>query len=119
MPTGYVPWLIAVAVAAPVGTLLMGAVAGRYRLWITIPLLALAGIAVLASWYMASMFVSAAQLGDDGTTDIATGAGLVILGVPALLAVLVLLYAGAGIGRLIYRSTRPPMTVAATSSVAV
>ena len=91
--------------------------AGRYRLWIAIPLLAVAGTAVLACWYVASMFASAAQLGADDTTDIATGAGLVILGAPALLAVLALLYVGAGIGRLIYRSSGPAMTGLASPAV--
>ena len=63
------------------------------------------------------MLASASQPGADETTDIATGAGLVILGAPALLAVLALLYAGAGIGRLIYRSSGPPMNGATSPAV--
>lgn len=112
IPTGYQPWLATSGAASVLGTITLGAWVGRLRLWSAVPLMALSGGGVLGCWYVAMMAASTPADADGSVTDLATGAGLVLFGTPAVAGLLVLLYAGALIGRVTGRARDRGLPVA-------
>lgn len=93
--------LAVLASLAVMGTLALGFVLGKRRLWVHVPLAAGVGTALLAVLYVAAMVAFADP--NDSTTDNAAGAGLVIFGVPTALGLAVLLAMPAAVGWLVAR----------------
>lgn len=83
---------IVLAAIAVLATLGWGAVLGKLKAWRTLAKSAPVGAAVLCFWYVVAMISS-----NDPTADDAAGAGLVLLGVPALIVVVLLLGIGGGL----------------------
>jgi hypothetical protein len=81
-----------------VATLAYGSLLGRHGRWRDVAIATLFGTATLAVCYIALMATTAPD--PTNTSDIGTGAGLVILGLPALLLVAALLGLGGVVGRL-------------------
>jgi hypothetical protein len=102
LPSADYPGAIGLAALGVVATVVVGVILGRRASWAALPIAAVGGTAVLACWYIAMM--EASYPATDPTVDNATGAGLVILGVPALAVIFGLLALGMVAGRFTGRS---------------
>lgn len=100
LPAWLAPAVVAGVAAEILATVAVGWWAGRRKLWRAVPPLGLIGTGALAAWYVAAQLATSPPFATGDTGDLAAGAGLALLAVPTLVVVLLLLYAGAGLGRL-------------------